>query len=144
MPPSLFTFFMSILNVWTSMKRFQNFTVKNMKATLLNWSVISNLVNFWDIDMVSSLAEFLISVSYFGVNDLYSRCTKRGITETTGFAAGGHKFFFLSYFFNFFSVILLLIRVSVNTGSIKQYLDPTEVLYAVQINLDDTSIWAIA
>lgn len=43
-----------------------------------------------------------------------------------------------------FSLVLHLVRVSVTTGSMRRYLDPTEVAQAVQLIQDGTSIRAIA
>ncbi len=42
------------------------------------------------------------------------------------------------------SLVLHLARVTVTTGSMRQYLDPTEVAQAVQLLQDGTSIRAIA
>ncbi len=51
-----------------------------------------------------------------------------------GYIGGGHRHFFpYSSFLTVFSLVLHLARVSVSTGSMRQYLDPTEVAQAVQI-----------
>ncbi len=49
----------------------------------------------------------------------------------------------LLIFSDCFSLILLLARVSVTTGSMRRYLDPTEIAQAVQLLQDGTSIRAI-
>ncbi len=43
-----------------------------------------------------------------------------------------------------FSLFLHLARVSATTGSMRRYLDPTEVALAIQLLQDGTSIRAIA
>ena len=49
-------------------------------------------------------------------------------------------FFSLLIFSDCFSLVLHLARVSVTTGSMRRYLDPTEVAQAVQLLQDGTSI----
>ncbi len=53
-------------------------------------------------------------------------------------------FFSILIFSDCFSLILHLARVSVTTGSMRRYLDPTEVAQAVQLLQDGTSTRAIA
>ncbi len=53
-------------------------------------------------------------------------------------------FFSLLIFSDCFSLVLYLARVSVTTGSMRRYLDPTEVAQAVQLLQDATSIRSIA
>jgi len=48
--------------------------------------------------------------------------------------------FSLLIFSDCFSLVLHLARVSVTTGSMRRYLDPTEVAQAVQLLQDGTSI----
>ena len=52
--------------------------------------------------------------------------------------------FYLLTFSDFLSLVLHLARVSVTTGSMRRYLDPTEVPQAVQLLQDGTLIRAIA
>ncbi len=53
-------------------------------------------------------------------------------------------FFFLIIFSDCFSLVLHLARVSVTTGSMRRYLNPTEIAQAVLLLQDGTSIRAIA
>ncbi|MEQ2254848.1 hypothetical protein ILYODFUR_007790 [Ilyodon furcidens] len=46
------------------------------------------------------------------------------------------KIFFSLFLFDWFSVVLHLIRVSLTTGSMRQFLDPMEVVQAVQLHQD--------
>ncbi len=61
-----------------------------------------------------------------------------------GFTGGGHWHVSLLVFSDSFSLVLHLARVSVTTGSMRRYLDPTELAQAVQLLQDGTSIRAIA
>lgn len=60
----------------------------------------------------------------------------------TGFSCFGFNDITLSSFL-LFSLVLHLVRVSVTTGSIRRYLDSTEVARVVQMLHDGTSICAI-
>ncbi len=69
--------------------------------------------------------------------------------KRNGFTGGGHWHFFSLLIFSdcficFFLLVLHLARVSVTTGSMRRYLDPTEVAQAVQLLQDGTSLRAIA
>ena len=91
----------------------------------------------------------LISFSCFGVNEINNRCTRwatmrRPPKQEWFYRWRPLTFFSLLIFSDSFSLVLHLARVSVTTGSMRRYLDPTEVAQAVQLLQDGTSIRAIA
>ena len=74
---------------------------------------------------------------------------QRGTNETTPktgmvLQVEATDIFSLLIFSDCFSLVFQLARVSVTTGSMRRYLDPTEAAQAVQLLQDGTSIRTIA
>ncbi len=69
---------------------------------------------------------------------------KTGMVLQVAFYIGTDIFFPLLIFSDCFSLVLHLARVNATTGSMRRYLDPTEVAQAVQLLQDGTSICTIA
>ncbi len=91
---------------------------------------------------------FLISFSCFGVNEINNRCTRWATMRRPPKQEWFYRWRPLTFFsyssFWLFSLVLYLARVNFTTGSMRRYLDPTEVAQAVQLLQDATSILSIA
>lgn len=91
----------------------------------------------------------LIHFSCFGVNKINNRCTRWATIRKPPKQEWFYRwrpltFFSLLIYSDCFSLVLHLARVSVTTGSMRRYLDPTKVAQAVQLLQDGASICAIA